>query len=281
MTDPATRHPTTSHASTGHPGPTTVDGLGAAHVAALASPPGPSSAAGSVADGRPVPVGEPAAVRGGDGAQVDTVVFDLGNVLVRWDPYGPFEGVLDRRAVAAIFEEIDFFGLNHRLDSGRPWAQARADLAAEHPAHAWVLDRYRTHFPRALPGPVPGTAAVVAALRAAGVRLLGLTNFSAETYPYAPSVAPAIRLLDEVLVSGTVGVAKPDRRIFDLLVTRYGLHPARAVLVDDSAANVAAARARGLLGIRFTDTPALVAALRELGLTLDNLPAAGPDVAPA
>lgn len=219
--------------------------------------------------------------RVGGHPRIEAVVLDLGNVVVRWDPYGPFDGVRDRREVAAAFEAIDFFALNHRQDAGRSWAQARAEVAARHPEHVWVIDRYLSHFPLAVPGPVPGTAEVVASLRAAGVRLLGLTNFSAETYPHALPAAPAIELLEDVLVSGRVGLVKPDPAIFELLVERYSLDRARTVMVDDTERNVAAARACGLHAIRFTDAPALVRDLRRLGLTPAEPPAAGAAVAPA
>jgi 2-haloacid dehalogenase len=200
---------------------------------------------------------------------VDTVVLDLGNVIVRWDPYAPFEGVLERWRIEAIFDEIDFFEVNRAQDAGRSWAEGRAAVAARHPHHAWVLDRYLAHFSRALPGPVPGTAEVVAALRRIGVRLLGLTNFSAETYPLVLPVAPAIGLLEDVLVSGAVGLAKPDPAIFELLIERYGLEPGRTAFVDDGARNVAAAVSCGLHGVLFTDAPALVEQLGALGLRLD------------
>jgi 2-haloacid dehalogenase len=206
--------------------------------------------------------------------RLDAVVFDLGNVVVRWDPYGPFEGVLERSEVEVIFAEIDFFEVNRAQDAGRSWAEGRAAVAARHPDHAWVLDRYLSHFPRAVPGPVPGTAEVIAALRRLGVRVLGLTNFSTETYPFALPAAPAIGLLEEVLVSGSVGLAKPDPAIFELLLARYALAPRRTVFVDDSPGNVAAAVGCGLHGLLFTDAPTLVGDLVALGLRLDLSPPA-------
>ena len=201
------------------------------------------------------------------GDRPTTVVFDLGNVLVRWDPYGPFAGVVDRAQVEEFFREVDFPGFNHRQDRGRPWAEARREVEAMLPHRTWFVDRYLSHFALAVPGPVPGTADVVKDLIATGVRTLGLTNWSAETFHHAVPAAPAIGLLEDVLVSGREGVAKPDAAIYALLIERYGLEPAHTVFIDDSPANVAAARALGLLGIVFADAPTLVRDLRGLGLS--------------
>jgi len=210
---------------------------------------------------------DPAATDSPDGT-TDTVVLDLGNVLVRWDPYLAFAGHLPRAEVDRFFDEVDFAALNHAQDAGRPWASARAELAERLPQHVPTLDLYLEHFAASLPGPVAGSAAIVAELVAAGVRVLGLTNWSAETYRHAVPAAPAIGLLEDVLVSGQVGLAKPDPRIFALLVERYGLVPARTVFADDAPANVAAAARAGLDAVLFTSAAALRADLRARGLPL-------------
>jgi 2-haloacid dehalogenase len=116
-------------------------------------------------------------------------------------------------------------------------------------------------FADSLPGPVPGSAELVEELRAAGVRLLGLTNWSAQTFPHAVPAAPAIGLLEDVLVSGHEGIAKPDPAIFRLLAERYGLDPARTLFADDSPRNVAAAAAEGYVAVLFTDAATLRADL--------------------
>jgi len=92
---------------------------------------------------------------------VDAVVFDLGNVLVRWDPYLPFIGHMERAEVEALFDEIDFPALNHRLDAGRPWAEARAEVVRRYPHRADAFDFYREHFADSIPGPVDGSARLV------------------------------------------------------------------------------------------------------------------------
>ncbi|WP_234346704.1 HAD family hydrolase [Cellulomonas timonensis] len=203
---------------------------------------------------------------GGVRTSVQAVVFDLGNVLVRWDPRLPFAGSLTPAEVDALFEDVDFAAFNHLQDAGRPWDVALAALHELHPRHAAAMTLYRDNFAASLPGPVPGSAQVVQDVRAAGVRLLGLTNWSAETFHHAAPAAPAIELLEDVLVSGEVGLAKPDPRIFRLLARRFGLDPAGTVFVDDSPANVVAAAAEGFDALLFTDARRLRADLVERGL---------------
>ena len=115
---------------------------------------------------------------------------------------------------------------------------------------------------------MPGSDDLVRDLRALGLRLLGLTNWSAETFHLAEPAAPAIGLLEDVLVSGEVGVAKPDPEVFALLTGRFGLRPERTVFVDDSAPNVAAAAAAGFDAVLFTTADALRADLAARGLPL-------------
>ncbi|WP_456788483.1 HAD-IA family hydrolase [Cellulomonas sp. P5_C5] len=199
---------------------------------------------------------------------IDTVVLDLGNVLVRWDPYRPFVGRLPAPATEAFLAGFDFMAFNHLQDAGRSWADARADLAASAPEHLPALDVYVEHFADTLTGPVPGSYEVVRDLRALGIRLLGLTNWSAETFHLAEPAATAIGLLEDVLVSGEVGVAKPDPRVFALLTDRFGLRPERTVFADDSAANVAAGAAAGFDAVLFTTAEALRADLVARGVAL-------------
>jgi 2-haloacid dehalogenase len=201
---------------------------------------------------------------------VDAVVFDLGNVLVHWDPVLPFAGRLSEGEVHRFFADVDFAALNHRQDAGRPWSEARAEVAAAHPEHAATLDLYVERFADSLPGPVAGSAAVVDDLRAAGVRVLGLTNWSAETFHHAVPAAPAIGRLEGVVVSGREGVAKPDPRIFRLLAERHGLDPARTVFTDDSPVNVDAAAAEGFQAVLFTGAADLRAELVARGALPPN-----------
>ena len=196
------------------------------------------------------------------------VVWDFGNVLIQWDPRpaivaGVGEAEADRFLAA---EDFDFMAWNHLRDAGATWDDGVAEVRRTHPHWAEHAAAYRTNFELSLIGPVPGTAELISELDAAGVRQLGLTNWSHEFYPAAPRLFPVLDLLDDVVVSGTERVAKPDPVIFEIAVARSGLSAADLVFVDDSEANVDAAIQFGLDGILFTRADALRAGLRERGL---------------
>jgi 2-haloacid dehalogenase len=197
--------------------------------------------------------------------RIDAVVLDLGNVLVGWDPDGAFEG-LDAGDVAAWKDEVDFAAFNHAQDAGRTWADAVAHLEATRPHLAPLAARYLSQYAATLTGPVPGSAELVDDLIGTGTRVYGLTNWAADTYHHAEVAAPAVARLADVLVSGRVGLAKPDPAIFRLAARRFDVDPARTLFVDDVAANVDGARTAGFLAVRFTGTDALRADLAGLGL---------------
>jgi 2-haloacid dehalogenase len=192
------------------------------------------------------------------------VVFDLGNVLIDWDPYpaiaagvGPEEA---RRFLAAT--DFDFMAYNHGPDSGASWEDAEAAVRRTHPHWVEHALAYRANFVASLVGEVPGTVDVVRDLHAHDMPVLGLTNWSAELYPHAPERFEFLALLDDVIVSGTEGVAKPDPRVYEIVAERSGLPLDRLVFVDDRQSNVDGAAAVGMDAVLFTDAATLRADLR-------------------
>jgi 2-haloacid dehalogenase len=187
-----------------------------------------------------------------------TVVFDLGGVLVHWDPRLLFAQLLDEdEDVEAFLEEIDFAEWNHAQDAGKPWADAVAEHSARHPHRAEALAAYPERFAESITGLMDDSVAVVEELRERGVRLLALTNWSAELFPL---VRPRLRFLDDfeaVVVSGVEGLAKPDPALFRVLVERHAVVPEETVYVDDVQHNVDTATALGFRAHLFTDAPAL------------------------
>lgn len=204
----------------------------------------------------------------GAGRLVDAVLFDLGNVLVRWDPYLPYEGRFPREDVDRFFREADFMALNHAQDAGEPWSSVRGRLAQRRPDLVPMLDVYLADHRESVPGEVPGADATVRGLRAAGVRVYGLTNWGAENWHVAAEQAPVIELLEGVVVSGQEKVAKPEPAAFARAVSRFGLDPARTLFTDDSPRNVDAAGALGFHVHLFDGHVGLVRHLRSLGIAL-------------
>lgn len=202
------------------------------------------------------------------GRRARGVVFDLGNVLIDWQPHAAVAaGVGEQEASRFLAAtDFDFMAWNHLQDAGGTWAEAIAEVARSHPHWADHAAAYHRHFTASLVGEVPGTADVVRDLHAAGVPLFALTNWSHELYPHAPERFPVLRLFDDVVVSGTEGVAKPDPRIYRIVSDRAGIPPQQLVFIDDKEANVVAAAAAGMDGVLFTGAGALRDELRRRGL---------------
>ena len=197
----------------------------------------------------------------------EAVVFDLGGVLIDWDPRRLYRKLLaDEAAVEEFLATITTAEWNAEQDRGRPFAEAVAELVERHPAYAAAIAAYHERWPEMLGGEIPGTVAVLAELRDAGVPLYALSNWSAETFRLTRDRFPFLGWFDGLVVSGEEGVIKPDRRIFELLLERFGLVAAATLFVDDSPANVAAARAVGMDAVRFRDAAALRRDLAARGL---------------
>lgn len=207
---------------------------------------------------------------------MNTVVFDLGGVVLQWEPHRAYEQVLAPELVGDFMDRIDFAAWNHRHDAGGSFAEGERRLIQAFPDDETAVLAYRRHFEHTLTGMVPGTGALLADLAQAGVRLLALTNWSAETFPYAAQRFGLLRRFAGILVSGAEGLAKPDPAIFRLVADRYGLELSETVFVDDSPPNVSAAGAVGLTGLVFTGADALRAELVGLGLLPPRRPLVEP-----
>jgi 2-haloacid dehalogenase len=198
-----------------------------------------------------------------------TVVFDLGGVVVLWDPVPAIAAVVGQARAERFVHgsDFDFATWNHAQDSGRSWTDAEAEATAGHPELAEEIAAYRPNFGLSLCGLVPGTAEILRALHGRGVRLVALTNWSAETIHHGAEAFPEVfDLFDDIVVSGAEGVAKPDPRIFGILARRLA-HPLDGVFyVDDNLRNVAAARDAGMDAVPFIDAAGLLEELQGRGL---------------
>jgi len=184
---------------------------------------------------------------------IDTIIFDLGNVLIQWDPRLLYRKIFKTEAeIDTFLENICTAEWNMQQDAGRPVAEATEQLAAAHPEWADEIRAYYGRWPEMLGGPIPESVEVLEQLKRGGqYRLLALTNWSAETFPIARERYDFLDGFEGILVSGEEKLVKPDPAIYQLLFDRYGVEPTRAVFIDDSEKNVMAARELGVKGIHF------------------------------
>ena len=205
------------------------------------------------------------------------VVFDLGGVLIDWDPRHLYRKLLaDEAAVEEFLATVCTPEWNAEQDRGRPFAEGVAELVERHPVHAAAITAYHERWTEMLGGDIGGTVELLAELRATGVPLYALTNWSAETFGIARERFQFLSWFDGVLVSGEERMTKPDPAIFQLLLDRFGLDPQATFYVDDSPANVAAASELGLDAVRFTGPERLRRDLEARGLLARSAPSARP-----
>jgi 2-haloacid dehalogenase len=199
---------------------------------------------------------------------MEAALFDLGGVLIDWNPrylYRPrFAG--DEAGMERFLAEVVPQSWNHEIDAGKSMDQAVAERIQRHPEHAELIGLWRDGWEQMLGDAIAGTVAILAELRKRGVRLLALTNWSAETFPIAQRRFDFLQWFEDIVVSGQVGLAKPDPRIFALAFERCRLTPSRTVFIDDITHNVEAGRKSGLRVVQFRDPERLRVELGALGL---------------
>ena len=196
---------------------------------------------------------------------IDTVVFDLGGVLLDWDPRYVLTGDGTTTADELVMA-LDIDGVQRALDLGRPPADVRARWRSEYREHVAHIDRYFDNWHDTVAGPLDDVVAIAREVRDRGLALYALSNFSGE---YFRDVSPKFAFLewfDGLLIPGDEGIIKPDPACYHLLLERFGLSPERIVFIDDRLENVEAARAAGLAGIHFLAAPQLREDLTELGV---------------
>ena len=175
----------------------------------------------------------------------DAVVFDIGNVLMYWDPEGFYDRRLGEAGRRRLFAETGIEAMNLAVDAGAPFRATVEAHAAAHPA--WrddILCWYHNWIEMAAPR-IEGSIALLRALRAKGVPVLALTNFGDDSFTYAQTQYDFLNEFDRTFVSGRMGVIKPDAEIYRQLEAATGIAPNGLIFTDDRAENIAAAAARG------------------------------------
>jgi 2-haloacid dehalogenase len=200
------------------------------------------------------------------------VVFDLGNVLITWDPHPAIAQAVGDEVAARFLADrgFDFMAWNHLQDAGRSWDDGEDAAVASYPHWEPAIRAYRANFGDSLVDAIQDTVQILRELHAAGIPLYGLTNWSVELFPVARSRFAFLDLFEDIVVSGEEGVAKPDPEIFRILRERVGHPLGGCIFIDDSPVNIRAAGEAGLDAILFTDTGHLREDLLVRGLPLSH-----------
>ena len=199
--------------------------------------------------------------------RIDTVVFDLGGVLLDWNPRHLYRRLFgeDVDGMERFLAEVCNPAWNERQDAGRPWDEAIAEAIAAHPTDAALITAYRDRWEEMLGEPFGDSVTVLDELRDTGVRLYAVTNWSQSTFPYALARYPFLQWFEGIVVSGEEGMIKPDPAIFRLLLSRFRIEASHSVFIDDTQKNVMAAARLGFHAILFRSAPQLRRDLTSLG----------------
>lgn len=184
---------------------------------------------------------------------IEVVLWDVGNVLLHWDPRHLYRELFeDRDEMERFLATVWTPAENLRCDAGESFASVISATVESHPQFEEQIRAVGERWIETISGPVDGMEQLLADLRRVGVAQWAVTNFSAETFPLVGH-HPHFDLLDGAIVSGELGIVKPDRQIFEVALERSGTTPERAVFVDDSPANVEGAAALGIDAFVFVD----------------------------
>ena len=196
------------------------------------------------------------------------VVFDVGGVLIDWNPRYVYRRLFDGddAAMEHFLTHVCSHHWNLMQDAGRPFARGVAELTRRFPEYAELIAAYDTRWEDMVAGAIDETVAILRELEARGTPLYCLTNFSTEKLPLCLRRFDFFEAFAGIVVSGEIGLVKPDRAIYDHLVGSYGLTPSQCLFIDDNQANVAGARAAGLEAIRYVSPDRLRRELAVRGL---------------
>ncbi|MBB5754388.1 HAD family hydrolase [Prosthecomicrobium pneumaticum] len=199
--------------------------------------------------------------------EIRHIVFDIGRVLIQWDPELPYHRLFpDAEERRRFLAEVCTSAWNHEQDRGRSWADAEAVLIAEHPQHEAAIRFWRANWHEMVPGDIPESVAILSTLIAGGHDVTALTNFATDTFEEAVARFPFLATFRGVTVSGRVGLCKPDRAIYHHHAAAYGLDPAATLFFDDTLPNVLAAREAGWNAELFLDPAGMRADLARYGV---------------
>jgi 2-haloacid dehalogenase len=199
---------------------------------------------------------------------IKTIIFDLGGVLIDWNPSYVFDKMFGKEEKKKeFFETICTADWNEEQDAGRPLKEATEYLVERHPEWKEYIEAYYGRWEEMLGGPIPGTVELLRELKEGGkYRLYALTNWSSELFPIALERYDFLHWFDGRLVSGEEKMRKPFPEFYQLLLDRFNINPDEAIFIDDNPRNLPGAAAAGIRSIHFQTPQQLKEALKEEGI---------------
>jgi 2-haloacid dehalogenase len=196
------------------------------------------------------------------------IVFDYGGVLMDWSPYYLYSKMLgdDRRAVDQFLNEVDFYRWNLEEDRGRSFEEGTAELIAQFPKYRDLIRAYDERFMETVGGAIQPVVDTLHTLKDTGYPLYGLSNWSAEKFALVRPNYPFFEWFDGMVISGEVGLVKPDQAIFNLLLERIERQADECLFIDDNDRNILAARELNFQTILFQSPQQLNADLHSMGI---------------
>ena len=199
---------------------------------------------------------------------IDTIIFDLGGVLIDWNPRYLYRKIFKtEEEVTWFLENICTSEWNDEQDGGRSFEEATAVLVERHPEWREPIQAWYGRWQETINGSVTGTVDILTEIRSMDkYRLYALTNWSAETFPWALDNFEFLHWFEGIVVSGIERCKKPEREIFDILTSRYGFEARHSLFIDDNEKNIRAAAELGFGAIRFTSPEKLREELVQRGV---------------
>jgi 2-haloacid dehalogenase len=195
------------------------------------------------------------------------VVFDIGNVFVEWDPRFLYEKLIpDPEELTYFLNEVVTLEWHSEHDRGRPFAEGVRLLSNKFPEYEDLINAFDTRWTETFGTAFQGTIDIMMSLVEQGMRVLGLTNFSAEKWPAFCVENSFTDHFEGVVVSGEERLIKPDPRVFQNLLSRFELDPERTIFIDDRHDNIVAAQQLDMIGHQFSEPTALARFLADHGL---------------
>jgi 2-haloacid dehalogenase len=202
---------------------------------------------------------------------IDTIIFDLGGVLIDWNPEYVFLDAFngDKKQMQWFLENVCTMAWNENQDAGYPIAKATADLITKFPEYEHYIRMYYDDWEQMLAGAIEGTVAILRkCLDTKKYKVIALTNWSAETFPIAQKHFEFLNWFEGIVVSGDEKTRKPYRAIFDITLNRFNIQPETSIFIDDNLKNIEMANSLHINGIHFKNPAQLLSELKTYNIIL-------------